>query len=296
MPLLPPPEVAHARSGGGRHRIGRRSPRLATAGAVTTLTAVVVAVTVTTVGGDDARTGAAQAVSRAPSGTSAAETVPDVTAAAAPQGATPMPAAEESSILARRSATADRADRSARTVSAPRAIYRAPTGPATITVPAAIAAAPSTPAAAPSTPAAAPTRPVPPQWVGPMGGPYQLTSRFGPRWGGFHHGLDFAAPVGTPLRSLSAGVVTDVKTGHSVYGTYIDVKFADGSLGRYGHLSRADVALGAKVVTGQTIGLSGNSGRSTGPHLHLEIHPHGDPLLTDAADPEVELRKRKVVV
>ena len=289
MPLLPPPEVAHARSGGGRHRIGRRSPRLATAGAVTTLTAVVVAVTVTTVGGDDARTGAAQAVSRAPSGTSAAETVADVTAAAAPQGATPMPAAEESSILARRSATADRADRSARTVSAPRAIYRAPTGPATITVPAAIAAAPSTPAAAP-------TRPVPPQWVGPMGGPYQLTSRFGPRWGGFHHGLDFAAPVGTPLRSLSAGVVTDVKTGHSVYGTYIDVKFADGSLGRYGHLSRADVALGAKVVTGQTIGLSGNSGRSTGPHLHLEIHPHGDPLLTDAADPEVELRKRKVVV
>lgn len=288
MPLPPLSEVAHVHGGSGGHRASfstPRRPRLATAGAVTTLTAVAVAVTVTTVGGDDARTGSAQAASRVAASVPAATPV-----AVAPAAVAPAPAEDTSSLLARRSSRLDRADRSVRTVAVPRALYRAATTPSTVTVPAAIAAPPAAPAAT------TPAKPAPPAWVGPMGGPYRLTSRFGPRWGGVHHGLDFAAPIGTPLRSLSTGVVTDVKTGHGVYGTYIDVKFTDGSLARYAHLSRADVALGAKVGAGQTIGLSGNSGRSTGPHLHLEIHPHGDPNLKDAADPEIELRKRKVGV
>ncbi|MCG7323643.1 M23 family metallopeptidase [Arsenicicoccus bolidensis] len=284
MPLPPLSEVAHVHGSSGRHRASgstRPRPRLATAGAVTTLTAVAVAVTVTTVGGDDARTGSAQAASRVAASVPAAAPV-----ALAPAAVAPAPAEDTSSLLARRSSRLDRADRSVRTFAVPRALYRAATTPSTVTVPAAGGAAI----------AATQAKPAPPAWVGPMGGPYRLTSRFGPRWGGVHHGLDFAAPIGTPLRSLSTGVVTDVKTGHGVYGTYIDVTFTDGSLARYAHLSRADVALGAKVGAGQTIGLSGNSGRSTGPHLHLEIHPHGDPNLKDAADPEIELRKRRVGV
>lgn len=291
MPLPPLSEVAHVHGSSGRHRASgstRPRPRLAMAGAVTTLTAVAMAVTVTTVGGDDARTGSAQAASRVAASVPAAAPVAPV--ALAPAAVAPAPAEDTSSLLARRSSRLDRADRSVRTVAVPRALYRAATTPSTVTVPAAIAAPPAAPATA------TPAKPAPPAWVGPMGGPYRLTSRFGPRWGGVHHGLDFAAPIGTPLRSLSTGVITDVKTGHGVYGTYIDVKFTDGSLARYAHLSRADVALGAKVGAGQTIGLSGNSGRSTGPHLHLEIHPHGDPNLKDAADPEIELRKRKVGV
>ncbi|WP_409485024.1 peptidoglycan DD-metalloendopeptidase family protein [Arsenicicoccus dermatophilus] len=134
-----------------------------------------------------------------------------------------------------------------------------------------------------------------PTWVLPVEA-YRLTSRFGARWGGTHHGLDFACPVGTPVRSLSDGVVTDVRDGARVYGRYIDVTFEDGTLARYGHLSQLDVTVGQKVSAGEVLGLSGNEGRSTGPHLHLEIHLDGDPGLGAAVDPVVELLKRGLSV
>ncbi|MCH8612228.1 M23 family metallopeptidase [Arsenicicoccus dermatophilus] len=132
-------------------------------------------------------------------------------------------------------------------------------------------------------------------WVLPVDA-YRLTSRFGARWGGTHHGLDFACPVGTPVRSLSDGVVTDVRDGARVYGRYVDVTFEDGTLARYGHLSQLDVKVGQKVSAGEVLGLSGNEGRSTGPHLHLEIHLDGNPSLSSAVDPVVEFLKRGLSV
>ena len=110
-------------------------------------------------------------------------------------------------------------------------------------------------------------------WVLPLANPV-LTSGFGPRWGRLHAGDDFGVAVGTPLRSMSNGVVVFAGQ-QSGYGTMVDIKYSDGTISRYGHMSAIHVSVGQQVSTGQTVGLSGNTGRSTGPHLHLEIHPGG---------------------
>lgn len=110
-------------------------------------------------------------------------------------------------------------------------------------------------------------------WVLPLANPVH-TSGFGPRWGRLHAGDDFGVAVGTPLRSMSNGVVVFAGQ-QSGYGTMVDIKYSDGTISRYGHMSAIHVSVGQQVSTGQTVGLSGNTGRSTGPHLHLEIHPGG---------------------
>lgn len=110
-------------------------------------------------------------------------------------------------------------------------------------------------------------------WVLPLANPV-LTSGFGQRWGRLHAGDDFGVAVGTPLRSMSNGVVVFAGQ-QSGYGTMVDIKYSDGTISRYGHMSAIHVSVGQQVSTGQTVGLSGNTGRSTGPHLHLEIHPGG---------------------
>ena len=110
-------------------------------------------------------------------------------------------------------------------------------------------------------------------WVLPLANPV-FTSGFGPRWGRMHEGDDFGVPVGTPLRAMSNGTV--VFAGQmSGYGTMVDIKYTDGTISRFGHMSTISVTVGQQVTVGQTVGLSGNTGRSTGPHLHLEIRPDG---------------------
>lgn len=101
-----------------------------------------------------------------------------------------------------------------------------------------------------------------------------FTSPFGQRWGRLHAGQDYAAPVGTPLKSMSSGTVVGAgpMTG---YGVYIDIKYWDGSVSRYGHLTSVNASVGQQVAPGDVVALSGNTGRSTGPHLHMEIHPGG---------------------
>lgn len=92
---------------------------------------------------------------------------------------------------------------------------------------------------------------------------------------GYHTGVDIACPVGTPVYATIAG---DVRTGRAAwgaaYGTMVLINDnVDGSDWGYCHLSKASVKDGAKVKTGQLIGYSGNTGNTTGPHLHLERRP-----------------------
>ncbi|HET7475136.1 MAG TPA: M23 family metallopeptidase [Dermatophilaceae bacterium] len=118
------------------------------------------------------------------------------------------------------------------------------------------------------------------RWVLPLKG-YTLSSRFGLRWGRLHAGNDFAVPVGTRLGAMSTGTVIFAGE-QSGYGTKVEIRYWDGTVSYFAHMSRLAVKRGDRVHPGQLVGLSGNSGHSTGPHLHLEIHPGGgkpvDPL------------------
>ena len=108
--------------------------------------------------------------------------------------------------------------------------------------------------------------------------PVQTTNRFtsgyGPRWGRMHNGTDFAAPHGTPIRSTADGTVTYVGW-QSAYGRLIKIKHDFGIETRYAHLSKFRVKKGQRVSRGQHIGDMGNTGRSTGTHLHYEIRIGG---------------------
>lgn len=95
-----------------------------------------------------------------------------------------------------------------------------------------------------------------------------------------HAGLDLAVPIGSDVRASGGGLVGAAGT-DSAYGQYVMLRHPDGYETMYGHLSRVLVAQGDRVREGQVIALSGNSGRSTAPHLHFEIRRDGrslDPL------------------
>ncbi|PZO80520.1 MAG: peptidase [Mesorhizobium amorphae] len=92
-----------------------------------------------------------------------------------------------------------------------------------------------------------------------------------------HAGIDFRTPTGTAVRASGGGRV--VKSGwNGGYGKMVEIEHADGFSSRYAHLSRIDVAEGEKVEAGAVIGETGNTGRSTGPHLHYEVRENGDAL------------------
>jgi murein DD-endopeptidase MepM/ murein hydrolase activator NlpD len=90
----------------------------------------------------------------------------------------------------------------------------------------------------------------------------------------FHKGLDIAAPVGTPVRSVAAGTVT-LAAEREGYGRVVMVEHDDGWRSLYAHCDRLDVQPGQRIEAGEDIGTVGSSGHSTGPHLHLEIHHQG---------------------
>jgi murein DD-endopeptidase MepM/ murein hydrolase activator NlpD len=103
-----------------------------------------------------------------------------------------------------------------------------------------------------------------------------ISSPFGRRSSGMHLGTDFAVPVGTPVRAPQDGVVT--KTGSdNVNGIYVQIN-SNGTVHSLLHLSKSSVSSGEKVRQGQTVGLSGNTGRSTGPHLHWSKKVSGRPV------------------
>jgi len=115
-----------------------------------------------------------------------------------------------------------------------------------------------------------------PRYILPISG-YHLTAGFGEYglWSHAHTGQDFAAPIGTPVHALADGTIIFASY-DGAYGNKIAIQHAEGLITWYAHLSAFEVKLGDKVQGGQLIGLVGNTGNTTGPHLHLEIRPHDD--------------------
>ncbi len=114
----------------------------------------------------------------------------------------------------------------------------------------------------------------------PVKASFRYTSGFGRRWGRAHEGIDMAAPVGTPIHATGDGVVTYAGR-QGAYGNLIKIEHELGVETRYGHLSRIRVRAGQRVSQGELIGDMGNTGRSTGPHLHYEVRMKGravDPM------------------
>ncbi len=92
-----------------------------------------------------------------------------------------------------------------------------------------------------------------------------------------HNGVDLAVPYGTKVLSTGDGVISRVGN-HPYAGRYVDINHSGSYTTRYLHLSKVLVKRGERVKRGQTIALSGNTGRTTGPHLHFEFHISGRPV------------------
>lgn len=118
-------------------------------------------------------------------------------------------------------------------------------------------------------------------WVLPVTS-YRLTNRYGAAKSyyssGYHTGLDFAAPSGTPIRAVAGGTV--IEAGYDgAYGNKTVVTLEDGTELWYAHQTSYAVSVGDTVRSGEVIGYVGSTGNSTGPHLHLEVRPGaGDPV------------------
>lgn len=104
-----------------------------------------------------------------------------------------------------------------------------------------------------------------------------LSSRFGSRWGRMHEGIDIAAKIGTPVYAADGGKVTFSGT-KSGYGKIVIIDHGGGFQTYYAHNSKLVVSSGDKVYKGQKIAEVGNTGRSTGPHLHFEVRKNGKPI------------------
>ncbi len=94
----------------------------------------------------------------------------------------------------------------------------------------------------------------------------------------FHYGMDFTANIGTPIYATGDGVVKDVQSIGGGFGRFVIIDHGFGYETLYGHMSAFNVKKGDKVKRGSVIGLVGNSGTSTGPHVHYEVHKNGEPV------------------
>lgn len=117
----------------------------------------------------------------------------------------------------------------------------------------------------------------------PLENEFILTSQFGVRSDplthlpSMHEGIDFVAPVGTPVVATAAGRVQQAQF-NGAYGNMVEVVHAEGFATRYAHLKSILVQPGQTVRAGERLGLLGNTGRSTGPHLHYEVILRGQPM------------------
>lgn len=104
-----------------------------------------------------------------------------------------------------------------------------------------------------------------------------ITSSYGWRKSGFHHGVDIAADTGTPIKACAAGTVIFAGT-KPIYGRTVIIEHKDGKQSLYGHASKILVSDGQQVRKGEVIAKVGSTGNATGPHLHLEIKRDGKAL------------------
>ncbi|MEU5432595.1 peptidoglycan DD-metalloendopeptidase family protein [Streptomyces sp. NPDC020719] len=104
---------------------------------------------------------------------------------------------------------------------------------------------------------------------------------------GYHTGVDFPVPTGTPVHAVAAGKVVEAGWGGS-YGYQVVIRHTDGRYSQYAHLSAVNVRAGQQINTGQRIGRSGSTGNATGPHLHFEIRT--GPAYGSDIDPLAYLR------
>lgn len=110
-----------------------------------------------------------------------------------------------------------------------------------------------------------------------------LSSKFGVRTDPFtgkpaqHNGVDFAGKDGSDILSVGSGVVTWAGKRYG-YGQMVEINHGGGFVTRYGHAKKVKVKVGDLVHKGQVVALMGSSGRSTGPHVHLEVHKNGKPV------------------
>ncbi|MFF8959268.1 M23 family metallopeptidase [Streptomyces sp. NPDC014894] len=139
-----------------------------------------------------------------------------------------------------------------------------------------------------------------PGWSKPVT-QYVLSATYGKggaMWASNHSGQDFAVPTGTSVKSVGPGTV--VKAGPNgagdgpAYGNAVVVKHDNDTYSQYAHLSRVDVKIGQQVKAGQQIALSGNTGNSSGPHLHFEIRT--TPNYGSAINPVAHLRAEGVTL
>jgi hypothetical protein len=120
-------------------------------------------------------------------------------------------------------------------------------------------------------------------WAVPIAGDYVIIARFdqaGPHWTARHTGVDLAAPLGRPVLAAAGGQVTYAGW-DGQYGLKVEITHLDSTRTWYAHVSTITVTDGAFVAAGETIGLVGSTGNSTGPHLHYEVQVGGVPI-----DPE----------
>ena len=90
-----------------------------------------------------------------------------------------------------------------------------------------------------------------------------------------HTGVDFSAPMGTPIYATGDGVIKLARNGYSGYGNQVEVDHGFGYVTKYAHMKKFIVKQGQKVKRGELIGYLGNSGTSTAPHLHYEVIKNG---------------------
>lgn len=104
-----------------------------------------------------------------------------------------------------------------------------------------------------------------------------ITSPYSARWGKFHYGVDFRAKVGSNVFAMASGIVegtgdTDIACKGASFGKWVFIKYNNGLSSTYGHLSEIKISAGQTVKSGDIVALSGNTGYSTGPHLHVSVY------------------------
>ncbi|MFJ4633886.1 M23 family metallopeptidase [Streptomyces sp. NPDC088847] len=133
------------------------------------------------------------------------------------------------------------------------------------------------------------------RWTKPVD-EYFVTARYGQpgNWAAGHHtGIDLAVPVGTKIKSVHAGTVI-YATLDDAYGNYVLIHQDDGFYALYAHMSQLMVRAGEKVKEEQLLGLSGATGRVTGPHLHFEVRT--GPAYGSDVDPVAYMRRHHVAL